>query len=84
MQDQAVGFGGGPSAHDFTRHLLQDDPMKAAADAILRVGKDLDIIYLVIMGALVFFMQVPENVLHSARSFCIHLLNLFILSHKIL
>jgi hypothetical protein len=58
--------------------------MKAAADAILRVSKDLDIIYLVIMGALVFFMQVPENVLHSARSFCIHLLNLFILSHKIL
>ena len=79
-----MGFGGGPSAHDFTRHLLQDDPMKAAADAIARVGKDLDIIYLVIMGALVFFMQVPENVLHSARSFCIHLLHLFILSHKIL
>ncbi len=79
-----MGFGGGPSAHDISRHLLQDDPMKAAADAILRVSKDLDIIYLVIMGALVFFMQVPENVLHSARSFCIHLLNLFILSHKIL
>ena len=83
MQDQAVGFGGGPSAHDFTRHLLQDDPMKAAADALARVSTDLNIIYLVIMGALVFFMQVLEFVLPSARSFCIHLLKFFILIHKI-